>query len=217
MKGKKCDRDAMKALQSHYNGTAEGERRKAIARADFDSLFYNNKTTFPLEKYTIKIKECHEIYEKYGIPMHEEDKLHHFLDKINNPNSELKTEVKICRAHHFATFEDAPVSFQAPSLHPGDIRNAHSDKSVKSDVVAEVEEDEAGIAVMAGVVAGKRSTKMESILPTRLDGTLRRKWIRYLLLLESISWNTRTDLRQLKLVSGRKGIVLRHQYQSYWH
>ena len=39
--------------------------------------------------------------------MHEEDKVHHFLEKINCPNGEIKTEVNICRAHHSATFEDA--------------------------------------------------------------------------------------------------------------
>ena len=53
------------------------------------------------------MKECHTILEKYGVPMHEEDKVHHFLEKINCPNGEIKTEVNICRAHHSATFEDA--------------------------------------------------------------------------------------------------------------
>ena len=107
MKGKRCGRDAMEALQSHYDGKAEGERRKAIARADFDNLFYKNETTFPLEKYTTKMKECHTILDKYGVPMHEEDKVHHFLDKINCPNDELKTEVNICRAQHSRTFDDS--------------------------------------------------------------------------------------------------------------
>lgn len=107
MKGKKCGREDMMALQSHYDGKTEGERRKAVARADFDSLFYKNETAFPLERYTTKMKEYHNIFEKYGVPMHDEDKVHYFLDKINNPNAELKMEVNICRAHHSATFEDA--------------------------------------------------------------------------------------------------------------
>ena len=50
IKGIRCGREAMLALQNHYDGKAEGERRKSVARADFDGLFYKDESTFPLEK-----------------------------------------------------------------------------------------------------------------------------------------------------------------------
>ena len=120
MKGIRCGQEAMLALQNHYDGYAEGKQRKSVARTNFDGLFYKNESTFPLEKYTTKMKECHTILEKYGVPMHEEDKVHHFLDKINCPNGEIKTEVNICRAHHSATFEDAVtyMSFAVARIFP---------------------------------------------------------------------------------------------------
>ena len=41
MKGKSCVRIAMIALQNYYDGTAEGERRMAIAKADLTELFFS--------------------------------------------------------------------------------------------------------------------------------------------------------------------------------
>ena len=41
MKGKSCGRIAMIALQNYYDGTAEGERRMAIAKADLTELFFS--------------------------------------------------------------------------------------------------------------------------------------------------------------------------------
>ena len=42
IKGIKCGRKAMQELQSHYDGTSEGERRNQFARADINNIFYHN-------------------------------------------------------------------------------------------------------------------------------------------------------------------------------
>ena len=49
MKVIKCGRLAMIVLQTHYDGTSKGDRRKQVARSDLDKLFYRNKTTFSFE------------------------------------------------------------------------------------------------------------------------------------------------------------------------
>lgn len=107
MRGARCGRDAMLSLQAHYDGESEGERRKQVARADLSKLFYRNESTFSFEKYVTKLKHIFNILERYKVPLYEEEKVKHLLDKINCPNAELKTEVSICRAQHATTFEDA--------------------------------------------------------------------------------------------------------------
>ena len=56
-KSKRGAMDIMKALRDHYDGKAEGERRKAVAYADLDKLFYRNESTFSFDKYVTKMKE----------------------------------------------------------------------------------------------------------------------------------------------------------------
>ena len=107
MKGKKCGRLAMEALQNHYDGPSEGERRKQIARSDLEKLFYRNETTFSFEKYVTIMKMNFEVLRKYEVPVHEEDKTRMLLNNINCPNAELKTEINICRSQHADTFENA--------------------------------------------------------------------------------------------------------------
>jgi hypothetical protein len=107
MKGKKCGRQAMIALQTHYDGESEGERRKQVARADLEKLFYRNETTYSFEKYITKLKQIFNVLEKYNVPVYEEQKVQYLLDKVNCPNPELKTEVNICRSFHAASFENA--------------------------------------------------------------------------------------------------------------
>ena len=41
---------------------------------------------------------------KYGVPLYEEHMVEHILDQIMSPNTELKTEVKICKSSHSSTF-----------------------------------------------------------------------------------------------------------------
>ena len=40
MKGKRCSREAMKALQAHYDGAAESGRSLTVAKADLLKIFY---------------------------------------------------------------------------------------------------------------------------------------------------------------------------------
>ena len=44
---------------------------------------------------------------KYGVPLYEEQMVIHIIDKIISPNTELKTEVNICRSSHLSTFVKA--------------------------------------------------------------------------------------------------------------
>ena len=42
MKGKRCGREAMLALQHHYDVKSEGGRRKQVAKYNQKTLFYRN-------------------------------------------------------------------------------------------------------------------------------------------------------------------------------
>ena len=123
MKGTRCGRDAMKALQTHYDGTAEGERRMEAAQGDLTRLFYKNETTFSFEKYVTKMKECHDVLMKYGKPKYESDKISDLLDKINCTDAEVKTHVSIVR-NTCTTFATAATEMAThisrifPSSHP---------------------------------------------------------------------------------------------------
>ena len=72
IKGIKCGRKAIQGLQAHYNGTSEGARRKQVARADLNKIFYKNDTTFTFEKYVKNLKEIFNVLEIYGDPIYEE-------------------------------------------------------------------------------------------------------------------------------------------------
>jgi hypothetical protein len=107
MKGKSCGRDAMSALQAHYDGEAEAEKRKEAARSDLKVLLYRNEALFSFEKYLNRMKRCFDILEKYGVPYYEEDKVKLLLDRIQTSHAEVKTQVSICRSNHAASFVDA--------------------------------------------------------------------------------------------------------------
>ena len=62
MKGKRCGREAMKALQAHYDGAAESGRRLTVAKADLLKLFYRNESTFSFEKYVTKLLEIFNLH-----------------------------------------------------------------------------------------------------------------------------------------------------------
>ena len=87
----------MQELQAHYEGTSEGSQRKQLSRAYLKKIFYNNETTFKFEKYVTKLKGILNVLVKYGLPLYEEQMVEHLLDQIISPNTELKTEVNICR------------------------------------------------------------------------------------------------------------------------
>lgn len=123
MKGTRCGRAAMQALQKHYNGVAEGERRMEAARGDLNRLFYKNETTFSFEKYVTKMKECHDVLLKYGKPKYQSDKIANLIDKINCKDAEVQMHVSIVR-NTCTTFEEAvteiatQISRIFPSSHP---------------------------------------------------------------------------------------------------
>ena len=81
----------MQKLQSHYDGTSEGERRKQAARADLKKNILQNETTFTFEKYITKLKVILSVLERYGVPLYKELMVKHLLDQIMSPNTELKT------------------------------------------------------------------------------------------------------------------------------
>ena len=111
-KGKCGARDiVMVALKDHYDGTAEGERRKAVANSDLDKLFYPNESTFSFDKFVTKMKEGFNTLEQYGVPVHEENKVKMLMDKIQCSNQELKSEVILCRSTN-NNFSDATTYLQ---------------------------------------------------------------------------------------------------------
>ena len=57
MKVKRCGREAMLALQNHYDGKSEGERRKHVDKDELKRLFYRNETTLSFDKYVTKMKQ----------------------------------------------------------------------------------------------------------------------------------------------------------------
>ena len=77
----------MQELQSHYDGTSEGARRKQVSRADLKNIFYKNETTFTFYKYVTKLKGIFNVLEKYGVPLYEEQMVEHLLDQIMSPNT----------------------------------------------------------------------------------------------------------------------------------
>ena len=112
MKGKSCGRTAMIALQDHYDGTAEGERRMVVAKADLGKLFYRNEATFSFEKYVTKLLAIFNILEKYKFPVYEKDKVDHLLNKIQCPDKDFQMVVNICRSSHSNTFVQASTYLQ---------------------------------------------------------------------------------------------------------
>ena len=71
MKVKRCGREAMLALQKHYDGKSEGERRKHVDKDELKRLFYRNETTLYFEKYVTKIKQTFTVLENYNISLYE--------------------------------------------------------------------------------------------------------------------------------------------------
>lgn len=107
MHGVNCGRLAMEALQAHYDGDAEAEKRKQAAKSDLQSLYYRHETAFSFEKYINRMKKCFDILEKYQVPYYEEDKVKLLLDRLQNNHAEVKTHVSICRASYSGTFVEA--------------------------------------------------------------------------------------------------------------
>ena len=107
-----CGRRAMAALQDHFDGAAEGERRKQQAKAELATLFYRNESSYTFEKYATKLKNSFDILARYKVPYYEEDKVKLLLDRIQTSSGELKTAISICRENHGDTFTKAVTFMQ---------------------------------------------------------------------------------------------------------
>jgi hypothetical protein len=107
MQGITCGRAAMQALQAHYDGDAEAEKRKQAAKSDLQALYYRHEAAFSFEKYINRLKKCFDVLEKYQVPYYEEDKVKLLLDRIQNNHGEVKTQVSICRANYSGSFVQA--------------------------------------------------------------------------------------------------------------
>ncbi len=112
IKNIECGRAAMKALQNHFDGEGEGERRKAQANAEINTLFYRNEQSFSFEKFATKLKSCFDVLERYNLPKHEEEKVNILLDKIQTSSTELRTAISLCREGHSNTFLEAVTFIQ---------------------------------------------------------------------------------------------------------
>lgn len=105
----KCGRVLMTNLQTHYDGKAEGERRRNIAVSDLTSVFYKHESSFPFNIFINRLKKCFDTLEECGVPKHETEKVELLLDKIQCTHPEIKNQVSQCRNTHGNSFEDASV------------------------------------------------------------------------------------------------------------
>ena len=72
----------MQELRSYYDSTPEGERKKKFCRADIKTILYKNETSFTFEKCVTKLKGIFNMFEKYGVPLYEEQMVECLLDHI---------------------------------------------------------------------------------------------------------------------------------------
>jgi len=96
----KCGREAMQALQKHYDGADEAKRRVLEARAKIASTFYKHEATFTFEKFATNLYDSFMILEKYGKPLYEDEKLRLLFSKCQNSHPDFKQEVNICRQQY---------------------------------------------------------------------------------------------------------------------
>jgi len=101
-----CDRQAMRALQRHYDGPDEQHKRIEEARARIAQIFYKHEGTFTFEKFTTILQDSFAILEKYGEPVYEWEKLKLLFTKSLYSHPDFKQEINICR-QHYHTFEEA--------------------------------------------------------------------------------------------------------------
>ena len=78
------------------------------------------------------------MLEKYGVRLYEDHMVEHLLDQTMSPNTELKTEVNICRSSQSATFFKAPtyLSTVVERIYPSD--NPSSGRFRKRSIYAAV-------------------------------------------------------------------------------
>ena len=88
-----CGRKAMQALQRHYDGPDERQKRIEEARAKISQTFYKHEGTFTFEKFTTILQDSFATLEKYGEPVHEREKLKLLFTKSLNSHPDFKQEI----------------------------------------------------------------------------------------------------------------------------
>ena len=99
-------REAMRALQLHYDGPDEARKRLSVAKAQLEKLFYRHEATFSFEKYVTALNDIYNIHERYQEPIFESDKVRYLLEKCQNNHAEFKQTIVLCRSQH-TTFTGA--------------------------------------------------------------------------------------------------------------
>ena len=97
----------MQEQQAHYDCTSEGSWRKQVNSAYLRKIFYKNETPFKFEKFVANLKGMVNVLEEYGVPLYEEKMVEHLLDQIIQQNTDLNTDVNICRSSHSSKFVKA--------------------------------------------------------------------------------------------------------------
>ena len=107
VKNTTCGRTAMQQLRDHYDGMAEGEKRKLSAKDNLDNLHYRNEQTFSFEKYITALQDNFQTLARYNIEPYEEDKVRTLLNGIRVSNQEFITCVSIARSRYDTFIEAA--------------------------------------------------------------------------------------------------------------
>ena len=100
-------RAAWNALCMHYDGPAEGDKRVTVARANIESAFYKNESTFSFEKYSTRLKKAFDTLRQYNQPKSSKEEVDILLKGVNTNNVQLSSCIAICRAQHSDNFNEA--------------------------------------------------------------------------------------------------------------
>ena len=97
-------RSAWNALCHHYDGPAESDKRVTVARANIDSAYYKNESTFSFEKYSTRLKAAFDTLRQYNQPKSDREEVEILLKQINTNNPQLTSCIQICRDRHSGNF-----------------------------------------------------------------------------------------------------------------
>jgi len=192
----KCGREAMKALQIHYDGPDESKRRKEEARAKLKNIYYKHVGTFTFEKFVTKLYDAFQILEKYGEPLYEEEKLRLLFTKSQNAHPEFKQEIVICRSKCLS-FTSAVIYLKTvvarlfpDVVKPKSRRNVSSNKASKelngvdisdlarwydSSEIRKLNESQAGRRILAKIMGDKKRHQRHKDKIDRIKSEKRRR------------------------------------------
>jgi len=173
----KCGREAIKAVQIHYDGPDESKRRKEEARSKLKNVYYKHEGKFTFEKFVTNLYDAFQILEKYKEALYEQEKLRLLFNKCQNAHPEFNQEVVICRTL-CKTFASAVVHLKTvvarlfPDVaKPKSRRNVSSNMSSKelngvdisdlsrwydSSEIKKLNESQAGRRILAKIMGDKK-------------------------------------------------------------